>query len=197
MHLFHKSLICNPFRVLIFLVATQRRPSRNRANAGLNDTIRLGLKNRQFPRLAAHTFSIPPKTAKNPANQSKLLSMNYLRTKSSLPDQAQSRLIKANQDIRMNWPCRLRRGDGVHFTFLGAHNLNPNPAPPSPNKIKIRIKIRKKPRKEVECARQAVRPCLRRCAPLYSSHEHSQIGIKSIDFISAGRHDLGKQILNK
>jgi hypothetical protein len=46
LHLFHKSLICNPFRVVIFLLATQRRPSLNRANAGLRDTIPLGLKNR-------------------------------------------------------------------------------------------------------------------------------------------------------
>jgi len=48
LHLFHKSLQCNPFRVVVFLGTTQRGPSLNRANAGLNDTIPLGLKNRSF-----------------------------------------------------------------------------------------------------------------------------------------------------
>jgi len=46
LYLFHKALICNPFRVVTFLVATQRRPSLNRANAGLIDPIPLGLMNR-------------------------------------------------------------------------------------------------------------------------------------------------------
>ena len=46
LHLFYKSLQCNPFRVVTFLVATQRSPSLNRANAGLHDTIPLGLTNR-------------------------------------------------------------------------------------------------------------------------------------------------------
>jgi len=46
LNLVRKSLICNPFRVVPFLLATQRRPSLNRANAGLKDAIPLGLKNR-------------------------------------------------------------------------------------------------------------------------------------------------------
>ena len=53
----HKSLICNPCRVVSFLVATQRRPSVNRANAGLNDTIPLGLKNRALHQ-AGSPFSV-------------------------------------------------------------------------------------------------------------------------------------------
>jgi len=64
-HLLHKSLICNPFRVVTFLVATQRRPSLNRANAGLSDAIPLGLLNRPVPPVWKPLFHIPPKTAKN------------------------------------------------------------------------------------------------------------------------------------
>lgn len=40
----YKSLICNPFRVWTFFVVTRRRPSRNRADAGLSDAIPLGLE---------------------------------------------------------------------------------------------------------------------------------------------------------
>ena len=39
------------FRVVIFLGTTQRRPSLNRANAGLIDTIPLGLKNRPLQQI--------------------------------------------------------------------------------------------------------------------------------------------------
>ena len=52
LYLFHKSLICNPFRVVTILLATQRRPSQSRANAGLNDPIPLGLSTgRRRPQL--------------------------------------------------------------------------------------------------------------------------------------------------
>ena len=45
-HLLHNMLIFNPFRVFRLLIATQRKPSLNRANAGLKESIPLGLKNR-------------------------------------------------------------------------------------------------------------------------------------------------------
>jgi len=81
LHLFHKSLICNPFRVVIFLVATQRRPSLNRANAGLRDAIPLGLKNRPLHQVGSpYTFSIRPKTAKNQKKQHKFFSLCSLRS---------------------------------------------------------------------------------------------------------------------
>jgi hypothetical protein len=46
LHLVHPALRCNPFRVVKYNTATQGRPSRNRANPGLNDPIPLGLKTR-------------------------------------------------------------------------------------------------------------------------------------------------------
>jgi hypothetical protein len=46
LYLFRKSLICNHFSVATLFLATRRRPTLNRANAGLNVPIPLGLKNR-------------------------------------------------------------------------------------------------------------------------------------------------------
>jgi hypothetical protein len=80
---FRKSLIFNPFRVLILARDYPGLASRNRPNPGLNDPIPSGLTQGSCQYIKEQSNAVPPKTARNPPRLHNALIMKHLRRKSA------------------------------------------------------------------------------------------------------------------